>query len=260
MYRYKSLTSAAGGTKSGAPSRTTSGSPVHSASQQEIGVKIPNQFMSLFKDDKARDLLCDYAEVVLDAITDDKTLEAIPIVNTLTKGGAAVLSFRDRIFVKKISTFLKEVEAIDPERRKEYLESLEEDGERERAGEQLLVLIDRLDSEEKAKLVGRLFRKRVEGNLSESWFSVIVNAIDKVYYKELHMLRAGVKNPNILKDQVGEIFVPYRIVDRKLRIAVLPDRMARAGSGEASAEVSYELTKIGKVLLNVLTEEYGELG
>lgn len=222
-------------------------------------MKLPSQFIDLIKDENARELLCDYAEIAIDSFTDDENLENIPIVGTLTKGGKFILSFRDRIFVKKISSFLQEAKEIDPQKKLQYFEELGGEEERVKAGEKLLTLVDRLDSEEKAKIVGRLFRMRVEGTLSESWFSVITNAIEKTYFMEFHMLRAGARNPNILKDQVGEIFVPFRLVERKFDLNTKTSLRALDDPGEFKIEITYEISKIGKVLLKVLNDEYGEL-
>jgi hypothetical protein len=222
-------------------------------------MKLPSQFINLIKDESARALLCDYTEIAIDGLTDDENLEKIPIVGTLTKGGKFILSFRDKVFIKKINSFLREAKEIDSQKKLQYFEELGDEDERVKAGERLLTLIDRLDDEEKAKIVGRLFRMRVEGTLSESWFSVITTAIEKTYFMEFHKLRAGARNPNILKNQVGEIFVPFRLVERKFDLNSKTNFKALDNLGEVKIEITYDISKIGKVLIKVLNEEYGEL-
>ncbi|MDO6422746.1 hypothetical protein [Saccharophagus degradans] len=217
---------------------------------------IPKKFLSLVINKELRDIFYEYSEIAIDCILDDENMERIPIVSTLTKGGKVVLSFRDRIFIKKVGRFLSEAENINPALIEKYYAELESDDAKYKVGEALLTMLDRIDDEEKARIVGYFFTKRVQGELSESWFRIMTNAIEKIYITDIHTLRNGYKNPCILENQIGEIFVPYRIIDRKVKLISAFRNLQVDGEslGENDIKVEYSLSNLGRKFVKYLNE------
>jgi len=109
----------------------------------------------------------DVTEVTLDALLDDDLLQSIPIVATVGRIYRVVVTIRDRLFLRKVLSFLKELADVPADDRRQFAEQLDKDvGTRSKAGAALALLLERLDDLEKPQIVGRLYKARLEGRLS----------------------------------------------------------------------------------------------
>lgn len=225
-------------------------------------MKLTNELIKVLNEEPARDLFIEYGEKAIDGIFDNELIDEIPVLGTLTKGGKLIMSFRDRQLVSKLLVFLKQVEDIGEAERAEFFESLGSDKEKIRTGERLFTLLDRIESEEKSKLVGQLFRKRILGKLSESYFVCMANAIEKTNILDLSILMHSARAKTIhgkvgnFSDEDAEIFVPFRMIKRTFSIehkadfSHEPDFVSKDDLERRNIDVNYELTRIGRIFVN----------
>lgn len=112
-------------------------------------------------------LVGDATELALDAVLDDGLLRDIPVVGTVSRIYRTAVSIRDRLFLKKVLSFLSEFSGVEESERQRFAEQLETDeGSRARAGAALALLLDRLDDLDKPRIIGRLYRARLNNGLS----------------------------------------------------------------------------------------------
>ncbi len=113
------------------------------------------------------DILQNYAESSLDALVDNEIIDTIPVIKTLAKLHKGVIAYRERLFLKKIAYFLMEANKLSKEERKNWLKKVKLDSpkEQKKVGEKLLIIIDGVNDNYKALIIGKLFRAYVKGKI-----------------------------------------------------------------------------------------------
>ncbi|HNT26614.1 MAG TPA: hypothetical protein PKH10_00420 [bacterium] len=183
--------------------------------------------------------LVSLGEPVLDNVLSKGYLRDIPLLGTLVSLGKIGDDIRGYYFVKKIWHFLKETKNISQEDRDRYIAEMELDEKKfDKACEQLLLIIEKLDAMEKAQIIGRLFKARVEKRITEDQFLVASQITDRMMHGDLVLLQQYEKIP----DQKRQHLLGLRLLDLdKLRV-----RTAVAGS---SVRQMFSLSEYGKILL-----------
>ena len=93
---------------------------------------------------------------------------------------------RDRIFLKKVGWFLYEASKLSAKERDKFSQRLEEDPAfSERCGESALLLIDKLANTNKARLMGFVFRRFIQGHIDEVVLQRIYAALEYFPYWQL---------------------------------------------------------------------------
>lgn len=126
------------------------------------------------------DLVDKLGEVALDSLIDGGILRDIPIIGTAISIYKAGNDIAAHIFAKKIVSFLSEVEKISPQKRKDFFERLPNPENGESIGETLLLILDKVDSYNLAKMLGKAFRLLAEGKLTKHLYEIHVHAIKQL--------------------------------------------------------------------------------
>ena len=141
------------------------------------------------KNSELRSLAPDLAELPLDSVLPPGVLRDIPILRTLDAIWKTSRTVRDHIFARKLLKFLRTLADIPPDCRRTMVEKLEADEQfGKRVGEQIIVLLDRLDDIEKATLIGRAFKAYCEGHFNAETLQRLNFAIDRVMLPDLARL------------------------------------------------------------------------
>ena len=121
----------------------------------------------------------DVSEIGLDSILKDGLAKEIPVLSTIigvVKTGGAI---RDYLYFKKLYRFLSSLNEISPNVRQEFVEKLgNTQEEREKSGENLLLIIDRLDNVNKPEILGYMFADYLQGVLSKSDFMLLAKSLE----------------------------------------------------------------------------------
>lgn len=134
-------------------------------------------------------LLAEALDLGLDEFLSEGLLKDIPVIGWLVKVAGGVLTVRDRLFARKLVAFLTNV-AASPARVAAFVEELEVDPlVSRRAGETLLLLIERHEHIEKSAIVGRLLSARLDGRIDGPRFIELATALDRASLDELLKLR-----------------------------------------------------------------------
>ena len=120
-------------------------------------------------------------EVGLDVILDDGALRDVPVLGSAVGLARATRTIRDRLFLRKVARFFRVMNEADEWERARFAESLGEDPkERARAGENLLLLLERLDDTRKPGMIGRIYLAFLRGRVDLRTLRLLTDAIDRL--------------------------------------------------------------------------------
>ena len=133
-----------------------------------------------------KDITFKLSEVGLDQCLEQGIFRQLPVIGLLSNGFNIVSSIRDYLFLKKICYFLCPLEEIPEKERRLFVESLgKNEAERQKAGENFLLLLDRLNDMYKPEMFGRVFKALVEKEISLQEAEKLGQAIEKVSVNDI---------------------------------------------------------------------------
>ena len=113
-----------------------------------------------------QEVAIDLSEVALDSLTDDQLVKDIPVIGTFVRLARATMSIPDRIFAKKVERFIVVVNSISREKRNRFHARLDADPDlRRKAGEVVVLTLDRAEDLHKAAIIGKVFSHFVIGDI-----------------------------------------------------------------------------------------------
>ncbi|MFB9274902.1 hypothetical protein ACFFT4_07960 [Cohnella cellulosilytica] len=95
---------------------------------------------------------------LIDMSIDDGLLKDIPIIGNLFSVINISQKIKDWFFYKKIHKFLFSLASIENEKRTKFIEQIGNSNDKKRIGEELIIMIERLDHIEKSLYLGILFK------------------------------------------------------------------------------------------------------
>lgn len=140
-------------------------------------------------DKGALDVAADLGDAVLGAQFSDGILQNIPYLGSLIKLFEVGKGLRDRVLIKKILKFLGPLSRIPIEERQEFAKRLEKDAKyRDSIGEQLMIVLERLDDMNKPELIAWLFTQLVKDKISDLKFREMCMVVDRCFLGDLRSL------------------------------------------------------------------------
>lgn len=125
------------------------------------------------------DVVADIIETGLDTLSTNEFVKNFPVIGNIIKVGLIVKSINDRIFLAKLSSFLYNLEEIEKKEKKSIIKAIRlDDKERSKIGETLILIIEKLNSFEKPKLVSYCFASYIKDEISFQDFNRLANAIE----------------------------------------------------------------------------------
>ncbi len=129
----------------------------------------------------------DYLELGLDSILDDGLLKDIPVVNSIISLYKTGVNLRERFLIKKLLVFLTSLADTAIEDRIEFIRKHEK--ESAKIGEELIILLDRLDHVNKPEYVAKLFKHYLNEEISLIIYRRLCQIIDKCFIEDLKFLK-----------------------------------------------------------------------
>jgi hypothetical protein len=144
------------------------------------GNDVGTSLIETIKSSDLGSLVQDYGELALDSVVRNGLLKDFPVISSIVGVAKLAISIRDTLLVKKILHFLRELGDITDEERKRFLQEFEEDTKEQRKiGENLILLLDRLDNLEKPAMVAKLLKAYIKGEIRNydefTYYSAIVD-------------------------------------------------------------------------------------
>jgi len=202
------------------------------------------------KSEAIKDLSPEILETTLDLLTDSEVIKEIPIFGLGFKFYSLYQNITEAFFVKKLLKFLYELKEVSFQERKKFINELESKNETKKAGEKLLVTLNRLNDIEKAEMIGKLFKKTILGEIEFEDFNRLSHIIDNSYLYDIKLLKnnlhlsyidedvkANLSQLGLLSLSVSDIFKQQQFLDR-------------VGSGsKAKPKLEYKANKYCEILI-----------
>jgi hypothetical protein len=130
----------------------------------------------------------DIGELAIDSLLKDGLLKDIPVIGTLTRLWKTGVTIKDYLFCRKLLVFLSGISDIPAQIRADMISSLEDPKTAEKTGEKLLILLERLESSEKAKLLAKAFKVYSEGTIIKEEFWRISFIVDHLPMSDIQAI------------------------------------------------------------------------
>ncbi|MCI5107908.1 MAG: hypothetical protein MRY76_14455 [Pseudomonadales bacterium] len=135
------------------------------------------------------ELPAEILEFSIDQVLDDSVLKDIPFVGWIAKGLSVSQSISDRIFHHKILRFLYALEDVSSGDKEKFQQKMDSDSDyRDRVGEHLILLLNRIDSLEKTKYLAICFDHLISGHIDYQYFVDLSNVIERSMLSDLKEL------------------------------------------------------------------------
>lgn len=200
----------------------------------------------------------DYAEAAIDAGISSDTLKDLPLVGTLVGAWEFRNKFKRQRFLKRVEKFYSQVSELSSEDLRGFDESFESQEEAELFVSDLIELMDRLENEQKALMLGGLFKRLIRKEISRGNFEEISRVFERLDNTSLFHFMHGYHNHFIYEDSLGDQLVATRVCKRKIESATRQLSLSDPGKVESYIKVSYTITPFGKLVLETLHKVYSE--
>lgn len=134
----------------------------------------------------SKNLLSDIIEATIDGVIENDFIKSIPIIGSIRNLIKTGQSISDYLLAKKISTFLSALNELSEEKQFRVIKKIDEDDDyKERLGLQLIEIINRCDNHEKPRLIAKLFRAYLTGEIEVEDFYKYSQIINNAHYADL---------------------------------------------------------------------------
>jgi hypothetical protein len=124
-------------------------------------------------------------------------LQGVPVLSVLIGAVRGFQDVRKWLEFRKAVTFLEGVAEASEEDRAAFTAKLQEDGKAEAFGENILLLLDRLDDMTKPAIIGRVMAAHIQGHMDYSTAMRLCAMVGRAYASDLAFLvdfRPGVQS------------------------------------------------------------------
>ncbi|QXH77437.1 hypothetical protein [Pseudomonas salmasensis] len=205
---------------------------------------------------KAEDFdLAEYVEAMVDATSDSEVFKAIPFVSTVTGVVKTYLQYKEGKFKKKVEIFTEAAGSFTDDEWDKFYTDLNDEGKEDDFVSELLEIIERVDEEQKAKIIGGIFRRLVKREVTYSQFEDQVQATIALQVMNIHFFMHGYHNEYILEESLGDVMTAQRVLKRKIELAFRTVNIG-AQKQEQYIKVGYTLTAFGGAYLTTLHQVY----
>ena len=192
-------------------------------------------------------------QIILDLNTDlVDCISGVPIAGFITKVFKAIKNFGDYNMANKLVNFLIETENMDDKKIDKFLKK-NVIGKEQNVGMRIIEILNRLNQNEKATLIGKLYRYIVENELDIVVFFKVSHLIDATFYDDLKGILAFRDNKQLTTNNK---FIDTETIESLFQNGFLTDCGFRGGTWNANEDedsgTSFCLNKYGEILIRIV--------
>lgn len=193
--------------------------------------------------DKEKDFVNKVSKLELDIISDIlEELKGVRFIGSLIKIGRIGANYLDLHFVRKIARFLKRSEDIPVEKKEAFLDKLDKK-QRQKLYEHLVHFLYVAESDDKAEIMGILYRERVLDQIDDNLFLRLCAVVNNSYVEDLKQL-GQYKEPTQTMDYVGDNLSSCGLISTYMD--------QRFSDGKLALLTSRKLNAVGEKLHDIL--------
>ena len=172
---------------------------------QELGTSLTK---TIIESENLQEIVTNLSEIGLDTIVGSNVANDIPFISTITQLWKAGVSIRDAIFLRKLAHFLLELSDTDLRKRNEMINKLDQEEYQGKVGEGIILLLERLDSLDKASMLGRAFQAYIQEEISFQSLQRINVAIDRIPIYDLKSLPQNYQESlNEVSEEIRQMYL-----------------------------------------------------
>ena len=214
--------------------------------------------------EKAFDCISSLGEVGLDAIMDEGILRDIPLISTVVSTYRIGEKLTERHHLKKLISFVEEINtgSINEDNRIKYITKIKNNPKKRNAElEYILVLIDRYISEDKAKMLAKLYLAYLDGIIIWEELTMYAEVVDRFLILDCGTLISADGKVTVHRNIGGESVLRLEALGLMAEtnessifaatstgVGVYPDSIQRF----ASNDKTYRRTEFGNKLAEIL--------
>lgn len=205
------------------------------------------------------EVLKDYGDTGLEELAkifDKEILVEIPYVSTIVNIATFGSKIKQYFFAKNLIKFLLQLESIPLEEREDFIKKLENSKESKKVGDNLILIIDSLDDDEKAVILGKLFKRTIEGKITIDTFHRLAIGIKNIYLEDLLMfIEWHSQSQYNLHEDINSSLYQNSFLSLKLSEVIRPnyENITLMALGERSVvepTLEFKISELGFIFLN----------
>lgn len=210
-----------------------------------------------------------FVETIRDSDLKDAAIEltdaassGLPIFSTIAKLLGGVQSVHNYYYTKKVMAFLTELKSIPKEERQRQIAKIVVvPGEREKFGEHIALMLDRVNAVRKATLMGKVAKAFLEERISRDDLESLNAAIDVLDLRVINYLKGAVDHYDTSTPQ-DQHLAQCGLMAPELKVETEGMEITEGGFTDEftpnhkfkafkSAGIYYNLTEIGRLFIEV---------
>ncbi len=194
-----------------------------------------------------KDLVTTVADLGINEVVDSELLQKIPLFGVLVKGVDIVSTIQNRIFLKKLAEFLRNIDIVSQEKKDYFWSKINNHGDL-KFGEHILFIIDKTESVEQAAIVGKLFRALVLDEISSKEFETLVYAVRNIFLTEFNLLKMSPKDLQFASPRKKGILYNHELLDNPYGLL---DESASSSSKAYPDGNKYVISELGVKFMKI---------
>jgi len=182
-------------------------------------------------------------EAVVDLLTDNEAVKAVPVIGTAIKVLKGLDDARDRALAAKLEKFIRDP-SLQTERARQHLRTgiAGDPHEAAKVGETLFLVLDRVTDLQKPSLLARVFSAYLDDEISASDLRRLAHAMDAAFTDDLLAL----------DDWQESAHVSYGEAWKRPLVGSGLTQVVTGKTYQGSTDVHYDLTTLGRTLYRAL--------
>lgn len=229
------------------------------AVNHNLNKKIEKSLLETATNPEYAELVQEYAEVGIDELLESDLIDAIPVIKSFVAITNGFKSISDRLFLKKLARFLSEANRLTAEQRATwYEEHIHGDTEIEtKLSNKLLFIINSVNDDYKAAVIGKLFRAFIDGKVSTiDHFYFMIELVDGCRTGILKNLAKGIEVNDEALYRVGIVHATSSLTASDIKEILDRDAQLKSrgltGSSSSAKHKAASYTSNGELLINIL--------
>jgi len=176
---------------------------------------------SWLRNSEIPEVASELAEVSLDTFIDDEIIKDIPILGVSFKIIHSVKGIREKIFEHKLKLFLNEFSNLKKEEIENFRDRLKKDPQFEkRAGETIILLLERHERFEKSVILGKFFHQLIIGKCSHELFLRLSASLDRITIEDLESFYENFSSINDIPEPTKQGLYRSGLLDFSIKAGV----------------------------------------
>lgn len=152
-----------------------------------MGIELNKSIADTVCSDQVGDFIAEYLEIGLDALLKDGLVKDIPFLGSVAKVYDIGNNISNRIFANKILTVLSNFGKLNELEKEKIKQSLFKTDEN-KIGEQVILLTDKLESYEKAAMLGKILKAYLVKNINKAEYESMSFAVLNIFLGDANLL------------------------------------------------------------------------